>query len=182
MYHLLPQYKQQGFTLVELIVIIIIIGILAASVSSRFSGSSGYAEYTYQARLIAALRNMQQRAMQDTRPGYCFQINFSTSPSSDAFGPPTLSYNPGGNTSDTCSNTIDHGNSDYLSTSASEMNDEGVTFASLPFAFIGFDDLGRPLTDNINSANCVSTCQVDFVGEQTVSVCVESQGYIHVCP
>ena len=170
-----------GFTLLELLLMIIIIGILAVSLGSRFIGSGGYAEYTYQARLIASLRNMQQRAMQDTRPDYCFKINFSPSSSPAAFGPPTMSYNPG-LASDTCSDTIDHANPDYLSTSANEMNDEGVTFGALPFTYIGFDDLGRPLTDNLSSANCVAACQVDFVGEQTVSVCVESQGYIHVCP
>ncbi|MFT4939347.1 MAG: MSHA pilin protein MshC [Paraglaciecola sp.] len=170
--------KRAGFTLIELIVVIIILGILAVSVFTRFDGTSGYAEYTYQARLISSLRNMQQRAMQDTRKDFCFQINFSSSPV--AFGPPSLSYNPGDATA-TCSTSIDHSNPDYLSTSASEMSDEGVVFGSLPFNFIGFDSLGRPLTENIASPNCGSGCQVDFVAQETVSVCIESEGYIHVC-
>lgn len=170
--------KRAGFTLIELIVVIIILGILTVSVFTRFDGTSGYAEYTYQARLISSLRNMQQRAMQDTRQDYCFQINFSSSPA--AFGPPTLSYNPG-DSAVTCSSSIDHSNPDYLTTSTSEMSDEGVAFGSLPFNFIGFDSLGRPLTDDSGTPNCVSGCQVDFVAQETVSVCVESEGYIHVC-
>jgi MSHA pilin protein MshC len=170
--------KRAGFTLIELIVVIIILGILAVSVFTRFDGTSGYAEYTYQARLISSLRNMQQRAMQDTRQNYCFQINFSSSPA--AFGPPTLSYNPG-DAAATCSTSIDHSNPDYLTTSASEMNDDEVVYGSLPFNFIGFDNLGRPLTDDSDSPNCATSCQVDFVAQNTASVCIESEGYIHVC-
>ena len=167
-----------GFTLLELIIVIIILGILSVSVSTRFGGTSGFAEYTYQARLISSLRNMQQRAMQDTRQGYCFQINFATSPA--AFGPPTLSYNPA-TPSATCSTAIDHTGADYLTTSVSEMSDESVVFGSLPFNYIGFDNLGRPITDDAGSPNCASGCQVDFVAQDTASVCIESEGYIHVC-
>lgn len=170
--------RNKGFTLLELIIVIIILGILSVSVSTRFGGTSGFAEYTYQARLISSLRNMQLRAMQDTRQNYCFQINFSNSPA--AFGPPTLSYNPG-TPSDTCSTAIDHTGPEYLATSASEMSDESVVFGSLPFNYIGFDNLGRPVTDDLSSVNCSAGCQVDFVAQETASVCIESEGYIHVC-
>ena len=173
-----PIVKQKGFTLLELIIVIVILGILAVTASSRFDGSKGFAEYTYQARLISSLRHMQQQAIQDTRPGYCFQINFLASPA--AFGPPTLSYNSGAPGA-TCSTLIEHGNPDYLRTTASEMAGDGVTFGTLPFTFIGFDSFGRPLTDNGSAPNCSAGCQLDFVGEASVSVCIESQGYIHVC-
>lgn len=172
--------KTTGFTLVELVVIIMLIGTLAVSVFSRISGSSGYAEFTYQARLISTLRNMQTRAMFDTRPNYCFQINLQTSP--PAFGPPTLSYTSG-DASDTCATSIDFTNPDYLATTNVEMDSAEVNLStigdtSLTFNQMGFDNLGRPVT---NGPTCESTCRIELTGEQTAAVCIESQGYIHAC-
>lgn len=170
-------YRHKGFTLVELIIVIMLISILAVSAFSRFSGTSGYAEYTYQARLISALRNMQTRAMHDNRDDYCFKINFDTA--APAFGPPVLTYAPIGNIADTCSNSINYNNPDYLTTNSTEMNNEGVSLTTQPsFDFIDFDNLGRPTSDSVD---CSASCKITFTGEAAVSVCIESQGYIHAC-
>ena len=172
--------NRQGFTLIELIIVIILISVLAVSAFSRFSDNSGFAEYTYQARLISALRNMQTRAMFDTRAGYCFQINLDTS--TPAFGPPTLDYVTDTSTSiaATCNTDIDFTNADYLTTSASEMNEEGISLSILPNVdLIGFDSLGRPI-NNSGTRICSAGCTITLTGETTVAICVESQGYIHV--
>jgi MSHA pilin protein MshC len=172
-------FRYQGFTLIELIVVIILISILSVSVFSRFSGTSGFAEYTYQARLISALRNMQTRAMFDNRQGYCFKINIDTTDA--AFGPPTLDYisNIPSSKNATCSSSIDFSNPDYLTTTATEMNSEGVGLTTQPsFNSINFDALGRPQVEN---TDCSATCKVTLTGEAAVSVCIESQGYIHAC-
>ena len=162
-------FRHKGFTLVELIIVIILIGILSVSVFSRFSGTSGFAEYTYQARLISALRNMQTRAMHDNRDGYCFKINIDKS--NTAFGPPALDY----------ITSIDFSNPDYLTTSATEMSSEGVSLSTQPnFDFIDFDSLGRPV-DGDKNLTCNALCKITLAGESAVSVCVESQGYIHAC-
>jgi MSHA pilin protein MshC len=175
-------FRHKGFTLVELIIVIILIGILSVSVFSRFSGTSGFAEYTYQARLISALRNMQTRAMHDNRDGYCFKINIDKS--NTAFGPPALDYITGSFSAvnATCSSSIDFSNPDYLTTSATEMSSEGVSLSTQPnFDFIDFDSLGRPNNNN-GGPDCSSTnCKITLTGESAVSVCVESQGYIHAC-
>lgn len=175
--------KHEGFTLIELIVVIILISILSVSVFSRFTGTSGFAEYTYQARLVSALRNMQTRAMHDNRDDYCFQINLitTTATTDAAFGPPILDYiteDPG--TADaTCSSNIDFSNPDYLKTSATEMSGEDVTLSTEPsFNFIRFDGLGRPKE---GGADCSATCKITLTGESAVSVCIESEGYIHAC-
>ena len=154
-------FRHSGFTLIELIVVIILLGIISVSVSSRFSGTSGFAEYTYQARLISALRNMQTRAMYDNREGYCFKINLDPS-TTPAFGPPVLTYAPGGDKDDTCSNNIDFNNPDYLTTNAAEMGNEGVGLSTQPtFDFIDFDGLGRPTED---TADCSSGCKITLTG------------------
>ena len=174
-------FKHNGFTLVELIVVIILISILSVSVFTRFSGKSGFFEYTFQARLISTLRNMQTRAMHDTRNDYCFQINFdSTTP---AFGPPTLNYvsDTASDKEATCETDIEFGNPEYLTTNATEMTDAGVSLSTLPsFNFISFNSLGQPI-DATGELTCSGQCKIVLTDEQAVSVCIESQGYIHAC-
>jgi MSHA pilin protein MshC len=177
----------RGFSLIELITVIILLGIVAVSVGSRFVGSDGFAEYVYQSRLISALRVMQTRAMYDTRPatvanptGYCFQINFSSSPA--AFGPPTLNY-AAADGSPTCSTTIDYSSSLHLGTTVSEMADKNVAFVAFTdgansIDYIRFDNLGRPLT---SVGKCTAGCQLELQGEQSISVCIKAQGYIYAC-
>jgi MSHA pilin protein MshC len=176
----LTTYKETtGFTLVELIVVIILLGIMSITVSSRFSGASGYSEYIYQARLISVLRNMQLRAMYDTREDYCFQVNLVTSPA--AFGPPTMSYNIG-TALDTCVTDIDFiNNPEFLTTTATEMTQAAVSLSTLPsFGFISFNSLGKPIDAN-GAMTCDNVCKITLTGKSAVSVCIESEGYVHAC-
>lgn len=55
--------KITGFTLVELIVVILIIGILSISIAPRFFGVSSYEDRKAADELLAALRHTQQMAM-----------------------------------------------------------------------------------------------------------------------
>ena len=163
----------KGFSLVELITVITLIGVLAVVAGTRLQSRQGYVEYAYQDRLVSALRNMQIRAMQDTRDGFCFRLNFQYGASS-AYGPPSLDYAPG------------NGNAPaFLATVGTELTDEGLSLSSadgalINFSYIGFDALGRPLN---NAANCGtgSPCRVTITGESSVDVCIESEGYIHAC-
>jgi MSHA pilin protein MshC len=172
---------QSGFSFVELITVVLLIGILSVIAVARFSGNDGIAEFTYQNRLISALRNIQQRAMHDSRADFCFQINLSTGAVAPAFGPPSLDYSAG-NQAATCAAGID-ASVEFLSTTNTEIAEQGVTLnaldgASSSLASIGFDGMGRPLT-NVN--NCASGCVVSFVGTSEARVCIESQGYVHAC-
>jgi MSHA pilin protein MshC len=187
MKHCQPTINERGFSLIELITVIVLIGILAVSVGSRFVGTDGFAEFSYQSRLISSLRAMQTKAMFDTRPatvanpsGYCYQINFSQAPA--AFGPPSLNY-AAADGSATCSTTINFTSAHHLATTNSEMADNKVSFLSLSdgsstIDYIGFDSLGRPLTD---VANCNTVCKVEFRGEQSTAVCIAAQGFIYAC-
>ena len=169
--------KNSGFTVVELVIVIILISSLSVLALSRLTSTSTFSEYTYQARLVSVLRNMQTRAMHDTRNDYCFKINFDNS--SAAFGPPTLNYITG-SAVDTCLTSIDFTNASYLTTSLIEMTDAKVSLSTLPnFNFIAFNSLGQPV--DAEELTCISQCEIILTGESAVSVCIESEGYIHAC-
>ena len=173
--------SQRGFSLVELITVLILVGILSVVAVARFSGSDGFSEYTYQNRLISALRNMQQRAMHDNRAGFCFQINLVNGAATPAFGPASLNF-ASGNQANTCAAGVD-ASSDFLATNATEIADERLTLTASDggvstLAYIGFNGLGQPLT---NVANCSSGCTVTFAGTASASVCVASEGYVYAC-
>ncbi len=57
------QAHQRGFTLVEIAVTLVLIGILAAFVLPRFIGRGGYEARTAQDQIISAARYAQQLAM-----------------------------------------------------------------------------------------------------------------------
>ena len=61
----------QGFTLVELVATIVLIGILAVTVLPKFTGRSGIVEYALRDQIISLLRTTQQRAMYD-HSGSCY--------------------------------------------------------------------------------------------------------------
>ena len=55
--------KQDGFTLIELVTVITILGLLAVAVIPRFASTSNFETRTAQDQLISALRQAQQLAM-----------------------------------------------------------------------------------------------------------------------
>ncbi len=58
--------SSSGFTTVELVVVLVLLGILSAYVAPKFSGRGGYSELTAQQDLIQSIRFAQQLAMSRT--------------------------------------------------------------------------------------------------------------------
>ncbi|MCP5078898.1 MAG: type II secretion system protein [Psychromonas sp.] len=59
----LPIYKQQAFTLIELVIVIIVLGVLSAVAIPKFVNRSGFEDYTVRDQLIARLRLVQLQGM-----------------------------------------------------------------------------------------------------------------------
>lgn len=171
---------QLGFTLVELITVIILLGIMSIAVMPRFTGSSGYSEYAVQKRLLSALRNIQLKSMHDTRTDYCYKLNFDTSTSPE-FGPPTASFLPG-QQSASCGNTIDYTSSSYLRSDLGELANDKLSLqfndGTSSASFMQFTNRGTPITD---VGSCSSGCEISVIGEDAAKICVASEGYVRVC-
>jgi len=172
--------KNKGFTLVELVIVLVLLGILSVAVYPRITGKGDIVEYTYQARLVSALRAMQQRAMQDTRNGFCFKVVLF-SDNNSAFGPPTLDYidDSAINKTLTCSNQIstDLDNAYVIANNADMLNDS-VSITDAP-NFVQFNNMGCTI-DVLGNA-CTTDVRIELQGKNSIAVCIKSQGYIHVC-
>ncbi|MBF4390124.1 prepilin-type N-terminal cleavage/methylation domain-containing protein, partial [Vibrio anguillarum] len=57
---------RRGFTLIELVVVIVLLGIVAVYAASRYTGISSFSSVTTQSEVLASLRLTQNRAMQRT--------------------------------------------------------------------------------------------------------------------
>ena len=168
---------QIGFTIIELITVIILIGILAVAVLPKFDGTASYEAHSHRTQLISALRLTQQRAMQQTSPdmdlgtgdAYCHHIVFDSS--EPRYGVP---------------NRLDCDDTDFTGWDA-ENDPTGhqvetrydITFSIAGSAnkLVSFNWLGQP---NDCDDNGVAGCTID-VGSavETLKIVIENEGYIH---
>jgi len=151
--------KITGFTLIELIVVIILLGILSTTVIPKFFSSNGFEEYTYRNELLTKLRAIQLRAMQQTDGSQCHLILVTAK----KVGLPK-----------NCDATKFSNDGTEPETEVVEITHEvGFDVNSGNFSF-SFDQMGRP-------QNCsANPCKITIVGESTLSVEINSEGYIYV--
>lgn len=148
--HAEPIALSRGFTLIELILVIMLIGILAVTVTPKFLTSEGFEEYTYQAQVITKLRAIQYRAMQQTAGSFdnCHNIEIQQEIL-------LLSYCSGG---DEVKIEPDH----------------NVVFKLTGVITFKFDQMGRPVC-----VTCDTGVTITLEGSSDVIVKIESEGYIH---
>jgi len=161
---------QYGFTLIELVTVIILIGILAVAVLPKFDGSASYEAHAHRAQLISALRLTQQRAMQqtDNTDGYCHQIVFYNDANVSRYGVPDRLD---------CSITtfpvnwqVDKTGFEVDSKYEVLFQINGVNNSS----FVSFDSMGRP------QGNCIGGCIIDVQSSvETKKIQIELEGYVH---
>jgi MSHA pilin protein MshC len=148
----------KGFTIIELVLVIVLLGVLSVTVVPKLFGSNGFEEYVYQAEVIATLRSIQLRAMQQTSIGSneCHTVIITSN---------LLTVD------DNCVANSENSVGDALSKLSVEIEtNHSVTFS--PDMSFSFDDMGRPLS-------CSDECIITLVGNDNIRVTIESEGFIH---
>ncbi|MEZ9569200.1 prepilin-type N-terminal cleavage/methylation domain-containing protein [Vibrio splendidus] len=150
----------KGFTLVELIIVIIILGIVSTFTASRFTGTSSYSTFTAQEQAISVIRQIQVNRMQSNVSAA--DDSFRLTVNSDCLGSVAACNLD-------LSNSTQKSQADARSDYVRELD---ISFSS-PNTIIEFDLLGNPSVSagvniTINSTTSSNSAQV----------CINSQGYV----
>ncbi|WP_114787467.1 pilus assembly FimT family protein [Vibrio tetraodonis] len=155
--------QNQGFTLVELITIVILLGIVSAYASSRFIGKSSFDAQLIEQEVLSSIRLTQLRSM--NRSGFCGRWLISNSQMMQVS--PAVSAG-------SCGTTLPTDTSDSSYVNGQEANVQLSLDADGNVNFIDFDGLGRP-------AQCTSDCTVTLTGQSGTQryICINAQGGIY---
>lgn len=157
-----PLKNTRGFTLIELIIVIILLGILSVTVIPKLFSSKGFSEYAYRTDVIAKLRLIQTKAMQQTTKPVindqrCHQVLITAK----KLGAP-----------DDCDDSPNFATTWQNSATKLQIDsNDNVNFSSnITNNNFSFDSMGRP--------SC-NSCEITISGEQSLVVKIEPEGYIH---
>lgn len=148
-----PCKPQAGFTLIELIVTLILIGILAVVALPRFIGKQGYEEVTVRDELTNKLRLVQMRAM-NAPSTTCHQLVIEAEQLGVAV------------------NTIASGNP-CPAVYGTLQNVTPLDDVTVTTGRISFNRLGQP------TESCAGGCDLLITGEGIETVRIESEGFVH---
>lgn len=158
--------QQTGFTLVELVLVIIVLGVLAATAAPKLISKSAFEDYTVRDQLISRLRLVQLQGMNadptdDAAENACYWLVTKSS----CFYHQQTSRT--GSTCETPSTTIDCNDEGY-----NQYNSVSFTDVTLSSAHYRFDINGKLTSDS-------ATSPITINGENNLAIEIESEGYIH---
>lgn len=154
--------KPDGFTLIELVVVILLLGILATFALPKWLGKGGFEVQTARDELVARLRLVQMHNMNEPADRCSWWVGESS-----RFG--HISMMP-------CSTppAISSWNAAQISRGRIVTLSSGLTLASTAGWSLRFDRMGRPL------GTCASGCQLSINdGGETAKVQINAQGYVY---
>ncbi|AAO09884.1 TPA: prepilin-type N-terminal cleavage/methylation domain-containing protein [Vibrio vulnificus] len=151
---------QAGFTLVELIVVILLLSIVSAYAASRYIGTGSFSAYAAQEQAISIIRQLQVYRMQSNTTNSA-NPNFELTASGGCLG---------STAGCTAASTPQAAES-----RSDVMRLDGVSVSST-ISPIRFDLRGNPLQTNGSALNSVT---ITFTASgESASVCINSQGYV----
>lgn len=161
--------RARGFTLVELVTVLVLVGVLAVTVLPRFLTRGGFDEVIYRDRLAALLQQAQLMAM--SRASQCHTLLFEA----HRFGIPRQAPDQTG-----CDANLPGIGESYADPALGIRAEEAVPSVTLSApAQLRFDYWGRPL--DAGGIPYGSPLVIGIQGERRLQLCIETQGYIHVC-
>lgn len=161
--------NQRGFTLIELIVVIILLGIISVTAASRMTGRSSFDAYVTRDQAIAVARQIQITAMQAQnttaqRTAFPLRIIAGSGNTSSCMGLISATTCPARTTADADSRIL---------------LGETSLVRFTPSTTVYFDLLGRPVNSE-GMRICSDGCQVNLQSRNntTVSICINREGFI----
>ncbi|EJB8417340.1 type II secretion system protein [Vibrio vulnificus] len=154
----------KGFTLIELIVVILLISIVSAYAASRYIGTGSFSAYAAQEQAISIIRQLQVYRMQSNTTG-TYNFSFQLTASGGCLG-----------------STVgcDVATTPQAAQSRSDvMRLEGVSVSSTTSP-VNFDLRGNPATLNPDGTlSPLGSVTITFSASgEVASACINSQGYV----
>ena len=154
--------KPDGFTLIELVVVILLLGILATFALPKWLGKGGFEVQTARDELVARLRLVQMHNMNEPADRCSWWLGESS-----RFG--HISMMPCG-----APPAISGWNGAQVSRGRIVTLSSGLALAATAGWSVRFDRMGRPL------GACAGGCQLSISdGSETAKVQVNAQGYVY---
>lgn len=153
--------KVAGFSLIELIIVVLLIGLLTVTLLPRFVGKDGVSEFVARDQIVSLLQTVQIKAMQQTSGG-CHSLELSSS---------TLTLQAINGCIAGTDSAFSFTNSSDASVTLSLISYDGNSV--LTSSILSFDANGKPvLPDHAGY-------RVRISADSVLDICVEPQGYIH---
>ena len=159
--------NMKGFTLVELIVVIIVVAIMSLYAASKFIGVSQFSAQAAQQQGIAVIRQIQLGRMQSNiEDGATLHQRYQLVITGQCLGSRQACNS---NTNEPFSHKV-------------VIEEQDMSFSG-PSA-IDFDLLGNPICNasNPSTSGCDNPVSIDISSStETESICINSQGYVYGC-
>lgn len=153
----------KGFTLIELITVLVILGIISVFAVPRLSGAEAFSVTGARDTGLSVARQVQLRAMQQESAAGCNALVI------------TASRLGGSVASESCKLGEDDNRSDVV-----DLSNSSVRIS--PEQTLYFDLLGRPVDANNKRLCTTEDCKFTFKqGDSTASICLNSEGFIDAC-
>ncbi len=152
--------KVTGFSLIELVIVVLLIGVLTVTLLPRFFGKDGVSEFVARDQVVSLLQTVQIKAMQQTSGG-CHSLEISSS---------VLAIQAVNGCIAEPDSAFYFSSPDPNVTLSLVSWDGGSVLTS---SILSFDANGRPVLPTS------SGYRVRISADSILDICVESQGYIH---